>query len=77
MAAFMDLLNSPPLTISEFHIAMIYVAMGNKEEAFNWLEKGYTQRDIWMKELKAWPWFDSLKDEPRYRNLLKRMNFPE
>jgi hypothetical protein len=30
-----------------------------------------------MKELKAWPWFDRLRDEQRYKDLMKRMNFPE
>lgn len=62
--------------ISEFNLAAVYAALGEKEKALDQLEKGYEQRDVWMKELKAWPWFDSLRDEPRYKNLMQRMNFP-
>ena len=72
-----ELLNSPnQQAISGFNIAAIYVALGNKEQALNQLEKGYEQNDVWMKELKAWPWFDDLKDEPRYKSLMQKMNFP-
>ncbi len=63
--------------ISGFNLGAIYMAMGNKEETLNQLEKSYEQHDVWLKELKAWPWFDSLQNEPRYRELIRRMNFPE
>lgn len=62
--------------ISEFNLAAVYAALGEKEKALDQLEKGYEQRDVWMKELKAWPWFDSLRNEPRYQVLMQRMNFP-
>lgn len=62
---------------SGFNLAVIYLALGDKEQALNQLEQGYEQRDVWMKELKAWPWFDTLRNEPRYKNLIRRMNFPE
>jgi len=73
-----ELLNNPDQqTISGFNIACIYLALGNKELALKQLERGYEQRDVWMKELKAWPWLDALQNEPRYKNLMQRMNFPE
>ncbi len=62
---------------SGFNLAVIYIALGEKEEALSQLEQGYEQHDVWMKELKAWPWFDTLKNEPRYKDLIRRMNFPE
>src|SRR5687767_6755620 len=62
--------------ISEFNLAAVYAALGEKEKALNELEKGYEQRDVWMKELKAWPWFDSLRNERRYQVLMQKMNFP-
>ncbi len=68
---------SDPGLISGFNLASIYLALGKKEQALNQLEKGYEQRDVWLKELKAWPWFDSLRNEPRYRDLIRKMNFPE
>jgi tetratricopeptide (TPR) repeat protein len=63
--------------LSGFNLAAVYLALGEKEKALSQLEKGYEQHDGWLKELKAWPWFDSLQNEPRYRDLLKRMNFPD
>jgi len=73
-----ELLNrSVPGLKSGFNLAAIYVALGNKQEALNQLEQGYEQRDVWMKELKAWPWFDTLQNEPRYRELIQKMNFPQ
>jgi adenylate cyclase len=64
-------------TLSGFNVAAIYVALGNKQQALDQLEKGFEQNDVWMKELKAWPWFDDLKNEPRYRTLMQKMNFPQ
>jgi TolB-like protein/class 3 adenylate cyclase/Tfp pilus assembly protein PilF len=63
--------------ISGFNLAAVYLALGEKEKSLSQLEKGFEQRDVWMKELKAWPWFDKLRDEQRYKDLMKRMNFPE
>jgi adenylate cyclase len=72
-----QLLNSPDSgPVSGFNIAAVYLALGDKEKAMSQLEQGYEQRDVWMKELKAWPWFDTLKNEPRYKDLIRRMNFP-
>ena len=73
-----ELLISPnQKTVSGFNLASIYVALRNKEEALNQLEKGYEQNDVWMKELKAWPWFHDIKNEPRYKSLMQKMNFPD
>lgn len=62
--------------ISGFNLAAVYLALGETGKSLNQLEMGFEQRDVWMKELKAWPWFDSLKNEPRYKDLMRRMNFP-
>lgn len=73
-----ELLDSPDQqSISGFNLACIYVALGNKEEALRQLEYGYELRDVWIKELKAWPWFEELNNEPRYKNLMQKLNFPE
>ena len=63
--------------VSVFDLASVYLALGNKEEALTLLEQGFEQKDMWMKELKAWPWFDELKNEPRYKDLIRKMNFPQ
>ena len=63
--------------VSAFDLASLRTALGENEQALADLEHGYEQRDIWLVELKAWPWFNSLRDNPRFQDLLRRMNFPE
>ena len=62
--------------IAPFSIASIYGGMGQKDQAFEWIEKGYKVRDDWMVMLKVAPRLDSLRSDPRFQDLLERMNFP-
>ena len=48
-----------------------------KEQAFEWLEKAYEERDDWFIGLKVSPMFDGLRSDPRFQDLLERMNFPD
>jgi hypothetical protein len=57
-------------------MAVLHLALGAKEQSLVWLDRGYAQKDYWLPELKAWPWFDSLSEEPRYQDLLRRMKLP-
>jgi hypothetical protein len=41
-----------------------------------WLERGYKERLWLMCVLKTEPTFDTLRDDPRFQDLLRRMNFP-
>ena len=61
---------------SAFDVASLYVALSEKERALAWLERAYTQRDYWLVEIQAWPWFDSLRSDRRFQDLLRRMRFP-
>ena len=56
--------------------AAIYLGLGDKDGAFQWLEKGYHERSPAMVYIKT-PHLESLTDDPRYTDLLLRMNFPE
>lgn len=47
--------------------------LGNKDEAFKYLEKIYERREIWMTYLEADPRLDSLRGDPRFDELLRRM----
>ena len=62
--------------VSTFDMSVLHLALGAKEQLLAWLERGYAQKDYWLAELKAWPWFDLLSDEPRYQDLLQRMKLP-
>ncbi len=62
--------------VSPFEIAMVYTSLGEKDQAFEWLEKAYEERDPNMVWLKNVAWLDPLRSEPRFQSLLRRMNFP-
>jgi tetratricopeptide (TPR) repeat protein len=62
--------------VPPYPIAAIYAALGQKEEAFAWLERAYDQRDSWMDYLGVDPRLDNLRSDPRFADLLRRMNLP-
>ena len=53
-----------------FEMAGIYAALGDRDSAFQWLERAYDRRIIWF--LKVHPAMDPLRDDPRYTELLKK-----
>ena len=61
---------------SAFDVASVHAALSEKEQSLAWLERGYAQRDYWLVEINAWPWFDSLRSEPRFQSLLGKMRLP-
>jgi len=64
--------------VSPLDIAVFYAQLGQRDEAFAWLEKAYEERSIWMAEwLSRGPWFDPLRSDPRFQDLLRRMKFPK
>jgi len=59
-----------------FVLAMANAEANHKEEALRWLEKAYEQRNWTMLTLQRWPAWDSLRSDPRFQDLVRRMNFP-
>jgi TolB-like protein/tetratricopeptide (TPR) repeat protein len=57
-------------------IGIAYGDLGDKDQAFEWLEKAYELRSPHLGSLKASPFYDSLRSDPRFPALLRRMNFP-
>jgi tetratricopeptide (TPR) repeat protein len=73
--ALRDLLaRSQHFRVSPYGIAMIYAALGDKDQAFSQLEQAYAQRSEFMGFLKVDPELDSLHSDPRFEDLLRRMN---
>ena len=64
------------LQIGGLDIARVYGGLDDKDQAFDWLEKEFQSRNqklpIWL----ALVYFDPLRDDPRYKDLLKRMGLP-
>ncbi len=60
--------------VSPYYIAGIYADLGEKGEAFNWLEKCLDEKDIWMAFLKIDPLWDKIRSDTRYSALLKKIS---
>jgi tetratricopeptide (TPR) repeat protein len=56
-----------------FDAALYNAQLGNKDEAFKYLEEVYQQRGIWMTYLRVEPRLDPLRDDPRFQDLLRRV----
>jgi serine/threonine protein kinase/tetratricopeptide (TPR) repeat protein len=58
-------------------LAHIYSELGDRDEAFKWLEKSYENKDTDLSFLKIMPTWDKLRDDPRFADMLRRMRFTE
>jgi serine/threonine protein kinase/tetratricopeptide (TPR) repeat protein len=62
---------------SPYYIAEIYIALGQQQQALDWLEKAYLEHDFFMRWLKIDPRLDPLRSQPRFQELVRRMNFSQ
>jgi DNA-binding winged helix-turn-helix (wHTH) protein/TolB-like protein/Flp pilus assembly protein TadD len=58
--------------VSPYTVAAIYTALGDKDQAFKWLEQAYQERDVWLMNLKVDPVFAKLRSDKRFQDLLTR-----
>jgi adenylate cyclase len=65
------------LLVTASDIALLYAALGDKNQAFAWLEKSFGRHEELMAFLKVEPTFDPLRSDPRFQDLVRRMHFPE
>ncbi len=59
--------------VSPFHIALVYVGLGENAQAIEWLEKAKAERDPFLIYIKVDPNFDSLRGEPLFQALLESL----
>jgi serine/threonine-protein kinase len=59
--------------VAPLDIAVLYVGLGEKDQAFEQLEKAYEERTVRLYRIKTDPVFDSLRSDPRFTDLLRRM----
>jgi serine/threonine-protein kinase len=62
--------------IGAYNIATIYAALGEKDRAFAWLDKAYEDRSFYLTSLKVDPEMDTLRSDPRFKDLLRRVGLP-
>jgi eukaryotic-like serine/threonine-protein kinase len=58
--------------VPAWYRAIIYAGLGEKDKAFEWLEKGFEERNL--SQIKVNPVYDPLRSDRRFANLLRRMN---
>ena len=61
---------------SAYQIAQVYAFRGEFDKSFEWLERGYKQRDGGMTDVKIDPMLKPLQGDPRYAELLRKMRLP-
>jgi len=73
----LDQLNelSKKKSVSPFYIAMVYLGLDDKDKLFEYLEKAYEERESLLAFINSWPLFDSLRPEPKFKAILKKMGF--
>ncbi|KPL26420.1 MAG: hypothetical protein AMS23_01785 [Bacteroides sp. SM1_62] len=56
---------------------VIYTGLGEYDKALEYLEQAYETREGWLVLMQVEPLYDSLRKEPRFQEILDKMNFPE
>ena len=59
--------------VSAYEVATIYVALGNKEQAFQLLEEAYAEHSFHLVYLNVSPQFKSVRSDPRFQDLVQRI----
>ena len=59
------------------HFVDAYIGLGEKNRALGWVERAYEEHVQELVDIKAYPGWDPLHSEPRFRALVRRMNFPQ
>lgn len=63
--------------VANYWLSATYAQLGDKDAAFVQLEKSYKNRDWFLQRLKTDPFMEQLRGDPRYMEMLKRLNLPE
>ena len=59
--------------VSPVELATVHISLGNNDHAIDWMEKAYEERRGWMAYLNVHPVVDPLRNEPRFKVLVRKM----
>jgi tetratricopeptide (TPR) repeat protein len=62
--------------VSPYWIAMLYAGLGDSDKAFEWLEMAYTEKSGGMVWLQAESQWDTIRSDPRFQDLMRRIGLP-
>jgi Tfp pilus assembly protein PilF len=65
--------NSMEGYVAEINLARVYAGLGETEKAFEMLEIAVRKREPWILGLRVGPGFDTIRDDPRFADLLRRI----
>src|SRR5437660_292256 len=71
-----DMTSKRPEGFSPYMAAVFFAQLGERDKAFAELEKAYENREYQLRFLKIDPSVDSLRDDPRFKELMRRMRLP-
>jgi tetratricopeptide (TPR) repeat protein len=74
--AILNKLKTTKEYVSPAELAILYTGLGDKEGAFQELERAYGAHDLQMQYLKVEPHYDSLRSDPRFTDLMRRVRLP-
>lgn len=74
--AILDEMERTKKYVSQAELAVLYAGLGDKEKAIAALERAYIAHDLQLQYLKVEPHFDSLRSDPRFADLLRRVGLP-
>ncbi len=63
--------------VSPYTLAMLNADIGEKDKAFQWLDRAYDERSEFLVGVKADPRFDYLRSDPRFIDLMQRLGFSD
>jgi TolB-like protein/Tfp pilus assembly protein PilF len=62
--------------VTAYGVALVHAGLGDKEQAFAWLEKAFAERSHWLVWLRLDPRWKTLRGEPRFADLVGRLKYP-
>ncbi len=75
--AALDSIPSEQGYVRAYDVAYDYAALGDRDHCLEWLNRALLQRDGFLIELGVQPRFDNLRSDPRFQDLLRRLNLPQ
>jgi len=63
--------------VAPLDFAELYTRLGDRDSAFDWLERAYKEHSSWLNFVNTDPLYDPLRSDPRYADLLRRIGLPQ
>ena len=63
--------------VSPMYFVVTYTRLGEKDQAFQWLEKAYNDHHPWLAQLRTDPQLASIRSDPRFSDLVRRVGIPQ